>query len=53
VGEQIGDLRIIEQGLKPEDHVVVVGIQRAIPGKKVEPRKTVISSVASNGSAPK
>jgi RND family efflux transporter MFP subunit len=53
VGEQLADLRIIEQGLKPEDRVVVSGIQRAIPGKKVEPHKTVISGVASNGPAPK
>jgi len=53
VGEQMGDLRIIEQGLKPDDRVVVSGIQRAIPGKKVDPHDTDISSVASNGSAPK
>ena len=53
VGEQMGDLRIIEQGLKPEDRVVVSGIQRAIPGKKVEPHKTDISGVALNGPAPK
>jgi RND family efflux transporter MFP subunit len=48
VGEQFADLRIIERGLKPEDRVVVGGIQRAIPGKKVDPHTTVISGVASN-----
>ena len=38
---QIGDLkdgmRVIREGLKPEDRVVVKGIQRAIPGAKVTP----------------
>ena len=38
---EIGDLkdgmRVIREGLKPEDRVVVKGIQRAIPGAKVTP----------------
>jgi RND family efflux transporter MFP subunit len=40
---KIGDLRdgmrVIEEGLKAEDWVIVKGIQRAIPGAKVTPRQ--------------
>ena len=32
-----GGLRIIKSGLKPEDRVVVSGIQRAVPGSVVKP----------------
>jgi RND family efflux transporter MFP subunit len=37
VGAQVNGLRVIEEGLKPEDRVVVSGIQRARPGAKVTP----------------
>ena len=33
-----GELRVIESGLKPDDHVVVAGLLRAIPGQKVDPQ---------------
>jgi RND family efflux transporter MFP subunit len=33
-----GDLRVIESGLKPDDHVVTAGLLRAIPGQKVDPQ---------------
>jgi len=33
-----GDLRVIESGLKPDDHVVIAGLLRAIPGQKVDPQ---------------
>ena len=37
-GDEVdGGLRIIKGGLKPEDRVVVTGIQRAIPGNVVKP----------------
>ena len=35
-------LRVIREGLKPEDHVIVDGIQRARVGAKVNPHKTEI-----------
>ena len=38
IGPKVGDLRVIESGLKPEDRVVVAGILRAIPGQKVDPQ---------------
>jgi len=33
-----GELRVIENGLKPDDRVVVAGLLRAIPGQKVDPQ---------------
>ena len=37
-GDQVdGGLRIIKSGLKPEDRVIVGGIQRALPGNAVVP----------------
>jgi RND family efflux transporter MFP subunit len=36
-GPQYDTLRIIDSGLKPDDRVVVDGLQRAIPGAKVDP----------------
>jgi RND family efflux transporter MFP subunit len=41
---------VIEEGLKPDDRVIVSGIQRAQPGAKVEPKE--IASAAAAGNAP-
>src|SRR6266404_5593092 len=38
IGPRVGDLRVIESGLKPGDRIVVAGILRAIPGQKVDPQ---------------
>jgi RND family efflux transporter MFP subunit len=32
-----GGLRVIEEGLKPDDRIVIGGLLRAIPGQKVDP----------------
>jgi RND family efflux transporter MFP subunit len=37
-GPAEGDLRSIQNGLKPEDRVIVAGLQRAAPGEKVDPQ---------------
>jgi RND family efflux transporter MFP subunit len=37
-GPSEGELRVIESGLKADDHVVVAGLLRAIPGQKVDPQ---------------
>jgi len=37
-GQIEGELRVIEDGLKPDDRVVIAGILRAIPGQKVDPQ---------------
>lgn len=38
VGIVSDGMRVIESGLKPDDRVVVAGVQRAIPGEKVSPK---------------
>jgi RND family efflux transporter MFP subunit len=38
VGPSVGELAVIESGLKPDDRVVVSGVLRAIPGQKVDPQ---------------
>jgi RND family efflux transporter MFP subunit len=37
-GPTVGELTVIENGLKAEDRVVVAGVLRAIPGQKVDPQ---------------
>jgi len=46
MGEQVGEMRVIEQGLTSKDRVVIAGMQRARPGAKVAP------TVAGSGSSP-
>ena len=38
VGVRDGDMRVIEEGLKSVDRVVSAGLQRAAPGRKVDPQ---------------
>ena len=38
IGQLEGTMRVIEKGLKADDRVIVNGIQRAIPGQKVDPQ---------------
>jgi RND family efflux transporter MFP subunit len=44
LGQLVGDLRVIEKGMSKDDHVVVGGIMRAIPGQKVEPELRSIAA---------
>jgi len=37
VGPAVGEMTVIESGLKPDDRVVTAGLLRAVPGQKVEP----------------
>ena len=39
VGASIGQMRVIEKGLKPDDWVVVKGLLRARPGATVDPER--------------
>ena len=41
-GQIEGTLRVIEEGLKPDDRVVIGGLLRAIPGQKVDPQPQTI-----------
>ncbi len=44
LGPMIDGLRVIREGLNPEDWVVVNGAQRVRPGAKVDPRKQTAST---------
>ncbi|MCI0453548.1 MAG: efflux RND transporter periplasmic adaptor subunit [Candidatus Dadabacteria bacterium] len=43
LGPIVNGLRIIREGLKPEDWVIVKGVQRVMPGVKVDPQKEKIT----------
>jgi RND family efflux transporter MFP subunit len=45
LGQLIDGMRVIEEGLKNADWVVINGIQRARPGAKVDPEKTDMASL--------
>jgi RND family efflux transporter MFP subunit len=38
VGQTVGEMAVIESGLKPDDRVITAGLLRAIPGQKVDPQ---------------
>jgi len=44
VGPTVGEMAVIENGLKPDDRVVVAGILRAVPGQKVDPQTQTASA---------
>jgi RND family efflux transporter MFP subunit len=46
IGPLEGTLRVIDGGLKPDDRVLVDGLQRAIPGQKVQPQERSVSAGA-------
>ena len=37
-GKQVGDLRIIEEGVSPGDRVITEGLQKVSDGMEVKPR---------------
>ena len=41
-GRLIGGLRVIEQGLAPDDRIVISGVQRARPGRRVAVKQGVV-----------
>jgi hypothetical protein len=49
----IGELRVIDSGLKPDDGVVVDVILRAISGQKVDPQLQTIAAAPSSAAAGK
>jgi RND family efflux transporter MFP subunit len=50
-GQLVDGLRVIESGLRPQDRVVVNGIQRARPGGKVDPEETEMQTLAATALA--
>jgi RND family efflux transporter MFP subunit len=53
IGPRVGDLRVIESGLKPDDRIVVAGILRAIPGQKVDPQLATAAATPAPGAGAK
>jgi RND family efflux transporter MFP subunit len=51
-GAAVGELRIIESGLKADDRVIVAGLLRAVPGQKVDPQLQA-AAASSPGTAAK
>jgi RND family efflux transporter MFP subunit len=49
IGQVDKGLRVIESGLKPDDLVVIDGVQRAIPGNKVDPDKQKMTVPTAGG----
>jgi RND family efflux transporter MFP subunit len=49
LGERYKDFFIVSEGLKPGERVVVEGLQKAIPGKKVTPKEEPASSAKQGG----
>lgn len=43
-GPVYGALRVIEAGLKPDERVIVAGVQRVVPGEKVEPQPRTVEA---------
>jgi len=47
-GELTDGLRVIENGLSPDDRVVIAGVLRAVPGQQVDPQLQEVSATAAN-----
>jgi RND family efflux transporter MFP subunit len=48
MGRLVDGLRVIEEGLRPDDRVVVNGLQRARPGAKVDPEQTDMKTLTAS-----
>jgi RND family efflux transporter MFP subunit len=46
IGPRVDERRVIENGLSPQDRVVVAGVLRAIPGQKVDPQVQAADAAA-------
>ncbi|HEY0629409.1 MAG TPA: efflux RND transporter periplasmic adaptor subunit [Sphingomicrobium sp.] len=52
LGPLEGSLRVVRSGVGVRDRVIIGGIQRAMPGQKVKPRKGQIQPSAATAAAP-
>ena len=51
LGRSLGDLRVIRRGLKPDERIVINGIQRVRPGAPVSPQEGQIAEPADGTAA--
>ena len=45
-------MRVVEEGIGPNDRIIVRGLQRVKPGKKVEPKFEEAPKTAANVASP-
>ena len=48
MGQLTDGLRVIDEGLRPDEWVVVVGLQRSRPGGKVDPQQTDMTTLTAS-----
>jgi hypothetical protein len=48
LGPRLGDLRVIRRGIGPNDRIIINGLQRVMPGQKVQPN---MAQITPNGQA--
>ncbi len=48
-GFQVGDMMVVENGLKPDDWVIIDGLLQAIPGRQVKPQRSTLRASAVGG----
>jgi RND family efflux transporter MFP subunit len=53
LGQTVGEMRVVESGLKPDERVVVSGILDAVPGQQVDPQLQTPKSAAVEPAASK
>ena len=53
LGQVVGEMQVVESGVKPDERVVVSGILDAVPGQKVDPQLQTPKSAAAGPAAPK
>jgi RND family efflux transporter MFP subunit len=49
IGPRVDERRVINNGLNPQDRVVVAGVLRAVPGQKVDPQVQAAAAASSVG----
>ncbi len=50
IGQLVGELRVVNSGITPDDRIVVSGLLSAVPGQKIEPQMKDVSASAADGS---
>ncbi len=48
LGQIVDGMRVVEEGVGPDDRVIVRGIQRARPGRKVDPGTIEMASLTAS-----
>ncbi|MBX3598418.1 MAG: efflux RND transporter periplasmic adaptor subunit [Rhizobiaceae bacterium] len=52
IGQLVGELRVITDGITAQDRVITDGLMKAAPGQKVQPEITELEPVVTDGTTP-